>query len=166
MTVEIRWRPTNNIILPRIHTGSGMLRCTWRSATHTVCPESDSDKREQGCNSAYSKDDLISLRNNIGDRKHSCSKTTLGRDHGRLAAKHLDVRFRTWWRGIQTAKGHEQKWKTWTTTHCCIETSTGLGPRYRYEVFGSNWGDDCRQMHFIDSLRPKKGAGQSPGTHI
>jgi hypothetical protein len=108
------------------------------SATHTVCPESDSDKREQGCNSAYSKDDLISLRNNIGDRKHSCSKTTLGRDHGRLAAKHLDVRFGTWWRGIQTAKGHEQKWKTWTTTHCCIETSTGLGPRYRYEDFGSN----------------------------
>jgi hypothetical protein len=50
------------------------------SATHTVYPESDLDEREQECNTAYSNDYLISLRNKIGDRKYSCSKTTtLGR---------------------------------------------------------------------------------------
>jgi hypothetical protein len=48
-------------------------------ATHTAYPKSDSDEREQDCNTAYGKDDLISSQNRIGDRKRSCSKTTLGR---------------------------------------------------------------------------------------
>ena len=40
---------------------------TTASATHAVYPESDSDEREQDRNTAYSKYDLMSSRNKIGD---------------------------------------------------------------------------------------------------